>query len=84
MTKRIFSLLTALALCLTLVPTAVFAETVEAPEPVPVCVCQTRCGEAQINEACPACGGTAAQPERCAAPRQTQTIRTRTLPQRAT
>ena len=68
MTKRIFSLLTALALCLTLVPTAVFAETVEAPEPVPVCVCQTRCGEAQINEACPACGGTAAQPERCAAP----------------
>ena len=67
MTKRIFSLLTALALCLTLVPTAVFAETVEAPEPVPVCVCQTRCGEAQINEACPACGGTAAQPERCAA-----------------
>lgn len=68
MTKRIFSLLTALALCLTLVPTAVFAETGEAAEPAPVCVCETRCTEEQADETCPVCGGADAQAENCAAP----------------
>ena len=66
MKKRLFSLLTALALCLTLVPAAVFAE--DALEPAPVCVCQTRCTEALLNPDCPVCGAEGAQAADCAAP----------------
>ena len=67
MKKRVFSFLTALALCLTLVPAAVFAETAEA-EAVPVCVCETRCAEEHMNEECPVCGAEDALPEDCTAP----------------
>ena len=67
MKKRVFSFLTALALCLTLVPAAVFAETAEA-EAAPVCVCETRCAEEHMNEECPVCGAEDALPEDCTAP----------------
>ncbi len=67
MKKRVFSFLTALALCLTLVPAAVFAETAEA-EAAPVCVCETRCAEEHMNEECPVCGAEDARPEDCAVP----------------
>lgn len=67
MKKRVFSFLTALALCLTLVPAAVFAETAEA-EAAPVCVCETRCAEEHMNEECPVCGAEDARPEDCTAP----------------
>ncbi len=67
MKKRLLSILTALCLCLTLLPTAAFAEG--SMEPPPVCSCETACTEEVMNPACPVCGTEDAQPEDCCAPK---------------
>ena len=66
MRKRICSLLMALALCLTLLPAAAWAEGPDTDVP-PECLCQARCTEEQRNEDCPVCGAEGALPEDCCA-----------------
>ncbi len=66
MKQRIFSILTALVFCLTLLPTAAFAEG-EPLSQQPVCTCEVRCTEENRNEGCPVCGAEDALLEDCTA-----------------
>ena len=45
MKRRFLSLLTAFALCLTLIPTTAFADDEERGEDVSPCICETTCAE---------------------------------------
>ena len=63
MKKRVFSILTALCLCLTLLPTAAFAEG--NTEESPVCTCETACTAETMNANCSVCGAEDALPENC-------------------
>lgn len=63
MKKRIFSILTALCLCLSMLPTAAFAEG-SAEEP-PVCTCETACTAESMNAECSVCGAEGALTENC-------------------
>ena len=56
MKRRFLSLLTAFALCLTLIPTTAFADDEESGEDVPPCICETACTEEVMNPDCPVCG----------------------------
>ena len=69
MKRRFLSLLTAFALCLTLIPTTAFADDEERGEDVPPCICETACTEGVMNPDCPVCGAEDAQPEDCRAPK---------------
>ena len=69
MKKRFLSLLTAFALCLTLIPTTAFADDEERGEDVSPCICETACTEGVMNPDCPVCGAEDAQPEDCRAPK---------------
>lgn len=61
--KRLFSILLCCCMMLTLLPTAVFAESggAEATQ----CVCETACTAEQMNTECPVCGAADAAPEHC-------------------
>ena len=63
MKKRVFSILTALCLCLTLLPTTVFAES--GTEESSACTCETACTAESMNTDCPVCGSEDALPENC-------------------
>ena len=63
MKKRVFSILTALCLCLTLLPTAAFAEG--NTEESSACTCETACTAESMNTDCPVCGSEDALPENC-------------------
>ena len=63
MKKRVFSILTALCLCLTLLPTTVFAES--GTEESSACTCETACTAESMNTDCPVCGAKDALPENC-------------------
>ncbi len=63
MKKRILSILLALCMVLSLVPTTAFAES-ETEEP-PVCTCETACTAEAMNADCPICGAEGALPENC-------------------
>ena len=69
MKRRFLSLLTAFALCLTLIPTTAFADDEERGEDVSPCICETACTEEAMNPDCPVCGAEDAQPEDCRAPK---------------
>ena len=69
MKRRFLSLLTAFALCLTLIPTTAFADDEERGEDVSPCICETVCTEEAMNPDCPVCGAEDAQPEDCRAPK---------------
>ena len=69
MKRRFLSLLTAFALCLTLIPTTVFADDEERGEDVSPCICETACTEGAMNPDCPVCGAEDARPEDCRAPK---------------
>ena len=69
MKRRFLSLLTAFALCLTLIPTTAFADDEERGEDVSPCICETACTEGVMNPDCPVCGAEDAQPEDCRAPK---------------
>ena len=69
MKRRFLSLLTAFALCLTLIPTTAFADDKERGEDVPPCICETACTEGVMDPDCPVCGAEDAQPEDCRAPK---------------
>ena len=69
MTRRFLSLLTAFALCLTLIPTTAFADDEGRGEDVSPCICETACTEEAMNPDCPVCGAEDAQPEDCRAPK---------------
>ena len=69
MKRRFLSLLTAFALCLTLIPTTAFANDEERGEDVSPCICETACTEEAMNPNCPVCGAEDAQPEDCRAPK---------------
>ena len=69
MKRRFLSLLTAFALCLTLIPTTAFADDEERGEDVSSCICETACTEGVMNPDCPVCGAEDAQPEDCRAPK---------------
>ena len=69
MKRRFLSLLTAFALCLTLIPTTAFADDEERGEDVSPCICETACTEGVMNPDCPVCGTEDAQPEDCRAPK---------------
>lgn len=63
MKKRLFSILTALCLCLSMLPTAAFAEgSIEEP---PVCICETACTAEIMNAECSVCGAEGALTENC-------------------
>ena len=63
MKKRFISMLTILAMCLTLLPTAALAE--ETPEDGVNCVCTVLCDGEHINAACPVCGADNADLSLC-------------------
>ena len=69
MKRRFLSLLTAFALCLTLIPTTAFADDEERGEDVSPCICETACTEGAMNPDCPVCGAEDAQSEDCRAPK---------------
>ena len=69
MKRRFVSLLTAFALCLTLIPTAAFAVDEENGEDTSPCVCETVCTEESMNPDCTVCGAEDARPEDCCAPK---------------
>ena len=69
MKRRFLSLLTAFALCLTLIPTTAFADDEGRGEDVTPCICETACTEEAMNPDCPVCGAEDAQPEDCRAPK---------------
>ena len=69
MKRRFLSLLTAFALCLTLIPTTAFADDEERGEDVSPCICEAVCTEGAMNPDCPVCGAEDAQPEDCRAPK---------------
>ena len=62
-------MLTAFALCLTLIPTTAFADDEGRGEDVSPCICETACTEEAMNPDCPVCGAEDAQPEDCRAPK---------------
>ena len=64
MKRKILSILLALCLALTLLPTAAFAEGSE--EELPVCTCETACAVESLNADCPVCGAEGASAESCA------------------
>ena len=63
MKKRLFSILTALCLCLSMLPTAAFAEG--STEEPPVCICETACTAESMNAECSVCGAEGALTENC-------------------
>ena len=69
MKRRFLSLLTAFALCLTLIPTTAFADDEERGEDISPCICETACTEGAMNPDCPVCGAEDAQSEDCRAPK---------------
>ena len=69
MKRRFLSLLTAFALCLTLIPTTAFADDEGRGEDVSPCICETACTEEAMNPDCPVCGAEDAQPEDCRVPK---------------
>lgn len=64
MKRKILSILLALCLALTLLPTAAFAEG--STEELPVCTCETACTVESMNDDCPVCGAEGASAENCA------------------
>ena len=64
MKKRLLSILLALVMALSVLPTAAFAE--DGGENLPACICETACTAEEMNEGCPVCGAEGAQPENCA------------------
>ena len=69
MKRRFLSLLTAFALCLTLIPTTAFADDEGRGEDVSPCICETACTEEVMDPDCPVCGAEDARPEDCRAPK---------------
>ena len=73
MKKRLFAILLALTLALSLLPVAVFAEgedaatsdTQQEQQQQPVCVCEAACTAEGMNADCPICGAEGAAAERC-------------------
>ena len=63
MRKRLFSILLALCMVLSLVPTTAFAE--DSTEETPVCTCEIACTEETMNTECPVCGAEGALAENC-------------------
>ena len=63
MKKRLFSILLALCMVLSLVPTTAFAE--DSTEETPVCTCEIACTEETMNTECPVCGAEGALAENC-------------------
>ena len=63
MKRRLFSTLLVLALALTLLPTAAFAE--DGAEGPPACTCETACMAEAMNPECSVCGAEDALPENC-------------------
>lgn len=63
MKKHLFSILTALCLCLSMLPTAAFAEG--GTEEPPVCICETACTAESMNAECSVCGAEGALTENC-------------------
>ena len=64
MKKRLLSILLALIMALSVLPTAAFAE--DGGENLPACTCETACTAEEMNIDCPVCGAEGAQPENCA------------------
>ena len=64
MKKRLLSILLALIMALSVLPTAAFAE--DGGENLPACICETACTAEEMNIDCPVCGAEGAQPENCA------------------
>ena len=65
MKRRFLSLLTAFALCLTLIPTTAFADDEKRREDVSPCSCETACTVDNMNKECPVCGAENAIPQNC-------------------
>lgn len=69
MKQRILSIFMALVLCLSLLPTAAFAQGEDdghAPgTDIAVCTCETVCTDTAMNTACPICGAENAQVTDC-------------------
>ena len=65
MKRRFLSLLTAFALCLTLIPTTAFADDEKRREDVSPCTCETACTVDNMNKECPVCGAENAIPQNC-------------------
>ena len=65
MKRRFLSLLTAFALCLTLIPTTAFADDEGRGEDVSPCSCETACTADNMNKECPVCGAENAIPQNC-------------------
>ena len=65
MKRRFLSLLTAFALCLTLIPTTAFADDEKRGEDVSPCSCETACTVDNMNKECPVCGAENAIPQNC-------------------
>ena len=65
MKRRFLSLLTAFALCLTLIPTTAFADDEKRGEDVSPCSCETACTAENMNTECPVCGAENAIPQNC-------------------
>lgn len=65
MKKKLLSMLLALCMVLTLLPTVAFAEVGETE---PGCSCETHCTAESQNMACAVCGAEGAKLEDCAAP----------------
>ena len=63
MRKRLFSILLAQCMVLSLVPTTAFAE--DSTEETPVCTCEIACTEETMNTECPVCGAEGALAENC-------------------
>ena len=73
MKKRLFAILLALTLALSLLPVAVFADGEDAAasnaqqeqQQEVVCVCEAACTAEGMNADCPICGAEGAAVERC-------------------
>ena len=63
MRKRLFSILFAQCMVLSLVPTTAFAE--DSMEETAVCTCEMACTEETMNAECPVCGAEGALVENC-------------------
>ena len=63
MRKRLFSILLAQCMVLSLVPTTAFAE--DSTEETAVCTCEMACTEETMNAECPVCGAEGALVENC-------------------
>ena len=64
MKKRLLSILLVLAMALSVLPTAAFAE--DGGENLPACICETACTAEEMNIDCPVCGAEGAQAGNCA------------------